>query len=173
MMNDRTKAARETARALGWFSLGLGLVEVLYTRRLAQAIGMSGHEATLRACGLREIATGAAILVAQRPAPFVWARVAGDALDLGLLGVRAASSERRTGDAAVAMAAVAGVTAVDIACARALDQIDAANSEPEPRYASRSGFPKPAGQMRGAALADFEAPADMRTPADLRPYETA
>jgi hypothetical protein len=170
-MRSENRKARATARALGWFSIGLGLAEVLCTRRLARAVGLVGHEASLRACGLREIVTGAALLVADRPVPFVWARVAGDAVDLGLLGTRAASGERGSGNAAIALLAVAGVTAIDLACAKSLAADASAAQARQQEYAQRSGFPKPPSQMQGAALADFEAPADMRTPSALRPYD--
>lgn len=169
-MSSMIRTARRTARALGWFSIGLGLVEVLCARQVARAVGLGDQAAAVRACGLREIATGAAILVSDRPAPFVWARVAGDALDLGLLGARAASGVRGSADAGVALIAVAGVTAVDLACAGALTLGDQAEPAWHDDYARRSGFPKPPSLMQGAALADFEPPDDMRTPAALRPY---
>lgn len=40
-------------------------------------------------------------------------------------------------------------------------------------YSDRSGFPKPAQEMRGAALKDFETPEDMRTPEALAAYSGA
>jgi len=36
-------------------------------------------------------------------------------------------------------------------------------------FSDRSGFPKPADEMRGAAREDFQAPRDMCTPEPLRP----
>jgi hypothetical protein len=72
----------------------------------------------------------------------------------------------------MALAAVAGVTALDVVCGASL----ARHARPKPRrrltaidYSRRSGFRKPAEQMRGAAR-DFEVPRDMRTPKALRPF---
>jgi hypothetical protein len=39
-------------------------------------------------------------------------------------------------------------------------------------YSGRSGLPRPADEMRGAARADFAMPSDMGTPAPLRPLGT-
>ena len=46
-----------TARGLGWFSIALGLAECLMPHAVARAVGMPGQERTVRAYGLREIAT--------------------------------------------------------------------------------------------------------------------
>jgi uncharacterized membrane protein len=128
------RGAERLAHSLGWFSVGLGLVEVCAPRQLARAVGLAPrlpqawldhlprsltrgladeHAATLRLFGLREIGTGLAILTQRRPIGSLWARVAGDVLDLGLLG----SALRRSGDRrrlVTAAAAVAGVTALDL-----------------------------------------------------------
>ena len=166
-----TLRADRAARALGWFSLALGMTEVLLAAQVARAAGLRGREGLIRACGLREIATGAAILVARRPAPGIMARLAGDAMDLAVLGTRAASGKTGSSGASVGLAAVLGVTAADAACARALTA--GAQASPDlDDYRQRSGFPQPAAQMRGAARADFTVPADMRVPAALRPYGT-
>ena len=45
-------------KALGWFSLGLGLVELLAPHRITRALGMEGQEALVRAYGAREISSG-------------------------------------------------------------------------------------------------------------------
>ena len=141
----RTRAARSTAVALGWFSIGLGLAELLMTRRLARATGMHGREGLLRLYGAREVATGVGLLTAKRREPWLWARVAGDALDLATLS-RSGNKVR----AAAAMAAVAGVTAVDVRAARTLGRERTQRAQYRD-YSDRSGFPRPAAQMRGIA----------------------
>jgi hypothetical protein len=151
--------ATQAAIGLGWFSLALGAVEVLMPRQVARAAGVDGMAHAVRAYGVREIVTGVGLLVARRKAPWMWARVAGDALDLATLGLGA----RANGLPAVA--------AADVACARALSQADVAAAHEPPRdYSDRSGLPQPPAQMRGAARADFETPQDMQLPSALRPY---
>ena len=118
--------AEKVANALGWFSIGLGISELLLGGRLTKSLGM-GEKAgdIVRIMGLREIATGIAILAAPQRSAGVWARVAGDAADLGGLwtGLALPSNPHR-GRVALAMGAVAGVTALDVATARALSKQD-------------------------------------------------
>lgn len=158
------------ARGLGCFSIALGLVEALNPTMLTRALGMEGKETLLRGYGAREIGTGIGILAANDPTPWVWGRVAGDGLDLATLAAHIGNGNSRKAGVAIALAAVAGVTALDAACARALGG-SARNGSARPvrDYSERSGMPRPAEAMRGAAR-DFEAPRDMRTPEALRPY---
>jgi uncharacterized membrane protein len=111
------------ARALGVFSIGLGLAQVLAPHGVARAIGVDdddGNRKTMRALGVREIATGVGLLTQQRLAPFAWGRVTGDAMDLALLG-RAFNSRRNDrGRLAAATAAVAGVTILDLVASQRL-----------------------------------------------------
>jgi hypothetical protein len=109
------------ARALGWFSIGLGLAEALAPRTMARLIGAPGYEGVLLAFGLREIASGIGILAGPGSAAgWLWARTAGDVMDLGLLGRAAASNEDGRGKLALAAVAVAGVMAADLLCAQRL-----------------------------------------------------
>ncbi|MBX9582241.1 MAG: hypothetical protein K2X87_18210 [Gemmataceae bacterium] len=108
------------AKFLGYFSLGLGAAEVLAPRLLGRLIGVGHHPTAMPLFGLREIAAGVGILATGRKAEFLAARVAGDALDLAALfaaWMDASESDRRR--IVSAGIAVAGVTAVDIACAAA------------------------------------------------------
>jgi uncharacterized membrane protein len=111
---DRTV---RTARGLGWFSIALGLAEVAAPRRMARMIGVEDddtHRNILFAYGLREIASGLAILAGERPTGAVWARVGGDLMDLAFLGRAMASERSERGKVALATAAVLGVTALDV-----------------------------------------------------------
>ncbi len=110
MMNTR-----QIANGLGWFSLALGLTEVIAAEPLARALG-SKSPALIRAFGVREIAAGVGLLLQDRKGPWVWARIAGDALDLGVLGSALRASNRQRGNAALALAAVAPVVALDVLC---------------------------------------------------------
>src|SRR3977135_2993885 len=70
------------AKTLGYFSIALGATELLAPRALCRAIGLNGLEPVVRAYGAREVATGVAILTSHDPAPWIWARVAGDMADI-------------------------------------------------------------------------------------------
>ncbi|HKN85849.1 MAG TPA: SRPBCC family protein [Nitrospiraceae bacterium] len=110
------------ARGLGWFGIGLGLIEVMAPRGLARAIGIYNHRALLRVFGLREIASGLGILSQPRPVGWMWGRVGGDAMDLAVLALALASSRSRRGRVAAATAAVAGVAVLDVLCSRQLSE---------------------------------------------------
>ena len=114
--------ADKLARGLGWFSIGLGLAEVLAPRGIAKIAGVRGKNTGLiRLFGLREIASGIAIFSqGRRPAAAVWSRVAGDALDLAALAVAFTSPDSSKGRVAFATANVLGVTALDVLCAQQL-----------------------------------------------------
>ncbi len=105
------------ARALGAFSFGLGTVQLVAPRRFAKAIGIQPNERRerlVRFVGAREYAVVPGLMTRERPLAWTWARVAGDAMDLALLG--AALGHRRNTQRRVAAtaAAVAGITALDL-----------------------------------------------------------
>ncbi len=102
------------AKFLGWFSIGLGLAQVLAPRRLSQVTGVQSRPLLMRSLGVREIASGVGILSRKQPSPWLWTRVAGDAVDLALLGMAAAGPRARRSRTAVAAAAVSGVMLLDI-----------------------------------------------------------
>ena len=122
----KNKTGEQLARGLGWFSLGLGLAEVLAPRGVAKIVGVQDKNAGLiRLFGLREIASGVGIFAqGRRPAAAVWSRVAGDALDLAALGAAFASPNSRKGRVAFATANVLAVTALDVLCAQQLSGND-------------------------------------------------
>lgn len=105
------------AKGLGWFSIGLGLSEIFAPREVARLIGVKNRPAIFIALGVRELLSGIGILSARRPAGWLWSRVAGDVMDLSLLGV--AFTERGSGKERVegAAASVAGVMIADVVCA--------------------------------------------------------
>jgi hypothetical protein len=162
----------ELARGLGWFSIGLGLAELLAPRGLAEALGMEEHSGLIRAYGARELATGIGILASEDPTPWMWGRVGGDALDLATLASGLSEENPQRGAVMLAMAAVAGVTMLDIYCAQQLTSQRSESWVPMPDYSDRSGLPRPPSEMRGAA-SDYETPRDMRAPELMRPYPTA
>jgi uncharacterized membrane protein len=114
------KQAQRLARGLGWFSIGLGLAEVTMPRRMAQTIGAPRWTGTLQIFGAREIATGIGILAGRRQSEWLWSRVGGDVMDLAMLASALFAYRSRPPRIATAMAAVAGVTALDVLAAREL-----------------------------------------------------
>lgn len=116
--------AQRVARGLGWFSIGLGVAELLAPRAIARLCGGEGkHTGLIRLYGLREIAAGLMIFSqGKRPAKGVWSRVAGDAMDLATLGVAAVSPRTNKAGVAFAAANVMAVTAVDVMCAQELSR---------------------------------------------------
>ncbi len=108
------------ARGLGWFSIALGLAELVLPHTLSRSLGLGRRPALLAGYGVREVAAGVGLLLGADPAPWVQARIAGDALDLATLAVPLFASPGHRGRAATAVLAVAGVTALDILCARQL-----------------------------------------------------
>jgi hypothetical protein len=135
---------QQLARNLAVLSLGLGAAELLAPRQVARLIGISEeHEKTLQMLGLREIASGLGIMQGK-PAYFLWSRVAGDIMDLALLGAAMKSdrSERRRLEGA--LFAVAAVTVADIV-ASVLHSRD----HTEPGWRDRRPMSSRAGIARG------------------------
>lgn len=116
-ISDGNPADAKLGRSLGYFSIGLGIAELLAPRGLARMIGVEQDglvTATLRAFGAREIASGVGLLARPTSTTGPWGRVAGDVLDLAMLGLalgkKSYARERTIG----ALAAVAGVAALDV-----------------------------------------------------------
>ncbi|MBA3762519.1 MAG: SRPBCC family protein [Chthoniobacterales bacterium] len=105
------------AKGLGWFSVGLGLAEIFAPRELARLVGVRNRPAVFMALGARELLNGVGILAQNQTAGWLWSRVAGDIMDLSLLGIafteRGSDKERVEG----AAGAVAGVMVADVICA--------------------------------------------------------
>jgi uncharacterized membrane protein len=113
----------QLAQCLGWFSIGLGLAEVLAPKRMSRLIGArQEHSFLLRLLGVREIASGVGILSRRRPAGWVWSRVGGDAMDLAFLSSALSPENPQRNRAAAATAAVVGVTALDFLCGQELSR---------------------------------------------------
>jgi hypothetical protein len=157
------------ARGLGLFSIALGIAEIAAPRALARALGMKGQEGLIAGYGVREIATGIGILASKDPTPWIWGRVAGDALDLATLATALEGNNPKKENVGIAMAAVLGATALDVYCAQTLSRESPHPLPPLQDYSDRSGFPRGVERAHGAA-SDFAVPSDFRTPEALRPY---
>jgi len=121
---DRGTGGESLADFLGYFSIGLGLAEVLAPQLIARLVGIKHpnerNRTLLRLMGLREISSGVAILSNQQPKKAVMSRVAGDAIDIALLGATLANSENDRGRTLFATANVLAVTALDVMASKAL-----------------------------------------------------
>lgn len=115
---------RSLARGLAWFSIGLGLVELFAPRTITGMLGVDDrHTGLVRFYGLRGIASGVGILSERTPTAGVSSRVGGDALDLATLGLALRTDTAHRAGVFTAMAAVAGVAALDIIAAKQLYQL--------------------------------------------------
>lgn len=114
------KATHRLARGLGWFSVCLGLAEIISGRELDRYLGTGRRQGILRLFGLRELGAGAVILAQREPnAASVWSRVGGDVMDLIFLGtaLEHQGNKTRLERLTVATTTVAAITALDIYCA--------------------------------------------------------
>lgn len=111
----RTMGDRGTLnRSLGWFSIGLGVTQLLAPKALGRAIGVGDQSTIMRMCGVREIVSGVGLLSGKAPAAFATSRVMGDVMDLALLGASLRSPQANPSRIAAAATAVASVAAVDM-----------------------------------------------------------
>lgn len=141
------------AQGLGVFSIVLGIFELICGRWLSRSLGLDRHKHALHVYGGREILTGVAILLSKDPTPWVWGRVAGDALDIGTLAYGYAREPEDVGGIATALIAVAGATAADVYCAAKLSGQSKVALPPVKDYSDRSGFPN--GRPNATADAAF------------------
>jgi hypothetical protein len=148
------------ARALGWFSIGLGLTELLAPRALTRWLGMEGHETLVRAYGIREIGAGIMTLSPDKGLG-LQSRVAGDALDIATLLAGLRGDNPKRDNVAIALAMVLGVALLDIAGATGVKKSQSRSDRPLRTYRDRSGYPKGLENARGAAR-DFRTPTSMR-----------
>jgi hypothetical protein len=117
----RIDDGRTVARALGWFSIGLGAVQLTAPHLLTRFLGLDDeHENVMRLYGAREVAHGVAILAERTPTAAVWTRVGGDLLDLATLGTVLGRAKPRRHRVLLAMGMVAGIGILDALTARRL-----------------------------------------------------
>jgi uncharacterized membrane protein len=141
-----TSSARGSAIGLGWLSIGLGLSALVAPRALSRALGVprrGRNRLLLRAMGARELGAGIGLLAQRhRSAPWLWTRVAGDAIDLALLGAALASPRAKRGRLLGSLGVVAGVTALDVLAAMRASEIeDEAAAQPVRRSVTIARLP--------------------------------
>jgi hypothetical protein len=153
--------ADRLARALGWFSVGLGVAELVAPGRIARTLGLDDKQGLIRAYGARELASAVPTLSIDKPIGLA-SRIAGDALDLGTLatGLKRDNPQRR--NAAIATALVAGITLLDLTAFFGVRTAHKREPASGRDYSDRSGLPRGPQASRGLARQDFETPADYR-----------
>jgi hypothetical protein len=163
--------ADRLARALGWFSIGLGVAELITPGRIARTLGLEGKEGLIRAYGARELASAVPTLSIDKPVGLA-ARIGGDGLDLLTLATALHPDNPKRGNAAIATAIVVGITLLDVVAYKSVKAAHHRAPGSDRDYSDRSGFPRGAQTSRGLARKDFRIPADYRaegTVADALP----
>ena len=107
---------KKLSLGLGFFSLALGVTELLGAKSIAKALDADDHTGIVKGFGIRELAAGFAILAQPAVATGIWGRVAGDAMDIGLLAA-AVPNSRKPGALTASTLMVLGITALDVLCA--------------------------------------------------------
>lgn len=149
------------ARALGWFSIGLGVAELVAPGRIARSLGLDGKEALIRAYGARELASAVPTLSIDKPVGLA-ARIGGDALDLATLATAFRGDNPKRRNAAIATAMVVGITLLDLTAFKGVKAAHRREPGSGRDYSDRSGLPRGAEASRGLARQDFDIPADYR-----------
>lgn len=102
--------------ALGWFSLGLGAVQLIAPGAVNRLIGApdDGQSRLVqRAVGIQELSAAAGLLGFRRVPEWLWARTAGDVLHLTMVGRTFDRIGARRGRLALTMALLTGTLAAD------------------------------------------------------------
>jgi hypothetical protein len=139
--------------ALGWVSLGIGVTELTFPERICRVLGARRSSGLVRGFGLREIASGLGLLLQPHRREWVWARVAGDALDLALLAVSFRLPRANKAWQAAITASVVGVTLVDLYAAVKKDAPPLLSGAVTPSLGMEE-FGVPAESWRGSGLAE-------------------
>jgi hypothetical protein len=153
----------QLGHALGWFSLGLGLVELLSPRSVTRVLGMEGREGLVQAYGAREIGSGLLSLSLERDVG-LWSRVAGDGLDIATVVAAYRPSNPKRSNVGVALVALVGITLLDLVAAQGVAARHARRRDNVRDYRNRSGFPQGVAKARGMARASTERSSFNKTP---------
>lgn len=141
-----------TATRLGWASLALGAAMLAAPGPLNRAAGIRDDRSTRlwqRLVGVRELGAFGLIVLAGQPRTGLWARVAGDAKDLTLLGLAAARKRQSGARLATAAAAIAAIAALDAYAATRLEGAEAAAGGEPPDDLSKDPAYEPPEPLKG------------------------
>ncbi|HEX8822889.1 MAG TPA: hypothetical protein VF794_23380 [Archangium sp.] len=102
-------------RALGWGSVGSGLVLLAFADRIRRLLRLRGRSAHVRAAGMRDVVIGLGLLMHRDRRPWLWARSVSDALDTAWLWKTVRERPRGARRRAAVAAGGLGLTLVDFA----------------------------------------------------------
>lgn len=109
------------AQGMGWFSIGLGLTQLLAPHLFNRIVGVrNGSGVLTRLLGARELVSGLALLGGRDPVRALDARIAGDVMDLGLLAANLVAPANGRGRLVASTISVLGATGMDIVARRHL-----------------------------------------------------
>lgn len=120
--SHRSTACR-VARFLGYASVAIGLIELVWADSLALNLGLSRFEWLVRAYGVREVLTGVLILVSEDPTPWIWLRVIGDLIDGATLGWGYMRDPYKVMSIAMTFVTVTPIIIADVWCAIKLTKL--------------------------------------------------
>ncbi|MBC8089000.1 MAG: SRPBCC family protein [Phycisphaerae bacterium] len=109
--------------ALGAFSIGLGIAQIVAPRKFARMVGIKPNafsSTAIRLCGMREIGAGIGMVFQPQRPEWAWARVAGDLVDVAALTRSSRNTRNNKGRLVVAAASALAITGLDIARASQL-----------------------------------------------------
>ena len=153
--------ADRLAQALGWFSIGLGVLQLAAPERFARSLGLYDKEGLIRAYSARELASAVPTLSVDRSVGLA-ARIAGDVLDLGTLATALHRDNPKRENAAIATALVVGITLLDLVAYAGVKGAHRREPGSNRDYSGRTGLPQGARASRGLARKDFKIPPDYR-----------
>jgi len=143
-------SADNFARFLGWFSLALGVAELVAPGSITRAVGLGGKEGLVRAYGAREILAGVQTLSVDKKIG-LGSRIAGDVLDIATLLPAVTARNPKHGNAVLALSAVLAVTMLDCLAYVAVSGVHTRNRGEIRDYGDRSGLPRGVEASRGLA----------------------
>lgn len=114
--SGRSPGWDKVATGLGWFSAALGAAQVAAPGRVNRLAGLPDTGTTRRlqrAVGVRELTAAGGLFSPMRPAGWMWARVAGDALDIALAASALGSGRADRRRVAATVAGLGGIAAAD------------------------------------------------------------
>ncbi len=110
------------ARALGWLSVGIGVVVVAVPGPVMKAIGLGDRPNLGRLLGVRDLVLGTGLLLGHNKAAWCRARGIADALDVALIAGGASTGAFRRDRAPIGVASGASFSALSFWLARRLER---------------------------------------------------